>query len=106
MREYAPMNDHSDKRPDSEPEEEFEPGIGDPYRFEAPSRQPGFARASKIMLVVGAIMSAVGVVGGLGPIVFTSGDDKLRFMDLLMLAPAGVILMFAGITGWVIAGGR
>ena len=100
------MSDQSDKRPDPDHEEEFEPGIGDPYRFEAPSPQPGFARASKIMLVAGAILSAIGVIGGLGPIVFTSGDDKLRFMDLLMLAPAGVILMFTGITGWVIAGGR
>ena len=106
MREGALISDQSNNRPESDPEEEFEPGIGDPYRFEAPSRQPGFARASKIMLVVGAILSAVGVIGGLGPIVFTSGDDKLRFMDLLMLAPAGVILMFAGITGRVIAGGR
>ena len=101
------MSDHSDKRPDSfSDDEEFEPGIGDPYRFEAPSRQPGFARASKVMLVIGAILSAVGVIGGLGPIVFTSAEDKRQFMDLLMLAPAGVILMFAGITGWVIAGGR
>ena len=100
------MSDHSDKRTESDPEEEFEPGIGDPYRFEAPSRQPGFARASKIMLIVGALLAVVGVIGGLVPIVFTSGEDKLRFMDLLMLAPAGVILMFTGITGWVIAGGR
>ncbi|MDG4866749.1 hypothetical protein P8631_01840 [Guyparkeria sp. 1SP6A2] len=100
------MQNDSDKKPDNSPEEEFEPGIGDPYRFEAPSRQPGFARASKAMLVIGAIMSAIGVIGGLGPIVFTSADDKRQFMDLLLLAPAGVILMFAGITGWVIAGGR
>ncbi|MBN2872788.1 MAG: hypothetical protein JXJ30_07745 [Halothiobacillaceae bacterium] len=100
------MNDRSDQRTESDSEEEFEPGIGDPYRFEAPSRQPGFARASKVMLVLGAILTVVGVVGGLGPIVFTSGDDKRQFMDLLMLAPAGVVLMFTGITGWVIAGGR
>ncbi|MFN2382085.1 MAG: hypothetical protein ABR561_05980 [Guyparkeria sp.] len=100
------MTDPSDKKATNQPDDEFEPGIGDPYRFEAPSRQPGFARVSKAMLVIGAIMCAVGVVGGLGPIVFTSEEDKLRFMNLLMLAPAGVILMFAGITGWVIAGGR
>ncbi|MFP4251002.1 MAG: hypothetical protein ACLFRM_00020 [Guyparkeria sp.] len=100
------MTDPSEKKPANPPEEEFEPGIGDPYRFEAPSRQPGFARISKAMLIVGAILSTVGVVGGLGPIVFTSEEDKRQFMNLLMLAPAGVILMFAGITGWVIAGGR
>ncbi|MFI9653833.1 hypothetical protein ABGV17_03755 [Guyparkeria sp. GHLCS8-2] len=100
------MIDPSEKKPTDHPDDEFEPGIGDPYRFEAPSRQPGFARVSKVMLVIGAILSAVGVVGGLGPIVFTSGEDKRQFMNLLMLAPVGVILMFAGITGWVIAGGR
>ncbi len=100
------MTDPSEKKPTDHPDDEFEPGIGDPYRFEAPSRQPGFARVSKAMLVIGAILSTVGVVGGLGPIMFTSEEDKLQFMNLLMLAPAGVILMFAGITGWVIAGGR
>lgn len=100
------MSEQSEKRPTPPSEEEFEPGIGDPYRFEAPSRQPGFARVSKVMLVVGAIMTVVGVVGGLGPIVFVSDADKHQFMNLLMFAPAGVILMFTGITGWVIAGGR
>ncbi|MFO7580939.1 hypothetical protein [Guyparkeria sp.] len=100
------MKDDHDRKPDAPEEEEFEPGIGDPYRFEAPTRQPGFARASKYMLIVGAIMSAVGVVAGLGPMVFGSSEEKLQLMNLLMLAPAGVILMFAGITGWVIAGGR
>jgi uncharacterized membrane protein len=100
------MSDEHDKRPEAAEEEEFEPGIGDPYRFEAPTRQPGFARASKYMLVLGAIISTIGVIGGLGPMVFGSDEDARQFMNLLMLAPAGVILMFAGITGWVIAGGR
>lgn len=100
------MSDEHDKRPEASEEEEFEPGIGDPYRFEAPSRQPGFARVSKVMLVVGAVLTLIGVIGGLGPIVFAGGEDKRQFMNLLMLAPAGVVLMFTGITGWVIAGGR
>jgi len=100
------MNDDREKKPEPAEEEEFEPGIGDPYRFEAPTRQPGFARASKYILVLGAVISTIGVVAGLGPMIFGASEDKLQFMNLLMLAPAGVILMFAGITGWVIAGGR
>ncbi|HSH84093.1 MAG TPA: hypothetical protein VK979_02895 [Guyparkeria sp.] len=100
------MTDHSEKQIPPPSEEEFEPGIGNPYRFEAPSRQTGFGLVSKVILVIGVILSIAGVVGGLGPLLFTSADDKSQFMNLLMLTPAGVLLTFAGMTGWVIAGGR
>lgn len=90
-----------------DPTDEFEPGIDNPYRYEAHRPQPGVGRFSKIMLIVGVVFTVLGLLFGLLPMVLgseTASDSPL--MNLLMLTPMGFMLMFAGITGWVIAGGK
>jgi len=90
-----------------EPAGEFEPGIENPYQYEGQAPQPGVGRFSKWMLIVGVILTVIGLFFGLLPMVLgseTASDSPL--MNLLMLAPMGFMLMFAGITGWVIAGGK
>jgi hypothetical protein len=38
--------------------------------------------------------------------ILVKGGGHSIFLDLLMLAPAGSLMAFAGITGWVISGGK
>lgn len=87
-------------------EDDFEPGHVDPYRYEPRVRPSGFGVVSKWMMIVGALMTLIGVVGGFSVMFFYHGGGHSPFLDLLMLAPAGFVLGFAGITGWVISGGR
>ncbi len=89
------------------PEEEFEPGLQNPHRQERPMEGAhGFGLFSKRIMILGAIMVIIGVVGGFSAMFLMKNGSDSVFMDLLMLAPAGFLLGFAGITGWVISGGK
>jgi hypothetical protein len=93
------MNPQDDK-------EEFEPGAHNPYRYEPRIRPSNLGRFSKFLLILGAILVLVGVVGGFSAMFFMKDGSNSPFMDLLMLAPAGFLMAFTGITGWVISGGK
>lgn len=86
--------------------EEFEPGVQDPYRYEPKYAKSGIGQFSKVLLVLGAIMTAVGVIGGFGAMFLMKDGSHSVFLDLLMLAPLGFLMAFTGITGWVISGGK
>ncbi|HQS01895.1 MAG: hypothetical protein B7Y07_00760 [Halothiobacillus sp. 24-54-40] len=86
--------------------EEFEPGAHNPYRYEPRLRPSNLGRFSKFLLIFGAILVLIGVVGGFSAMFFMKDGSNSPFMDLLMLAPAGFLMAFTGITGWVISGGK
>lgn len=92
--------------PKQDSNEEFEPGIQDPYRYERKYTKSGIGQFSKVLLVLGAIMTVVGVVGGFGAMFLIKGGGHSVFLDLLMLAPLGFLMAFTGMTGWVISGGK
>lgn len=89
-----------------EPQDEFEPGLGDPYRYEPPVPVSRFGLISKWLLIIGVVLTAIGVIGGFSVMYLYKGGGDSPFLDLLMLAPIGFVFAFAGITGWVISGGR
>ena len=89
-----------------DPQDEFEPGTQNPYRNEPKYARSGVGQFSKVLLVVGAILTAIGVIGGFSAMFMIKNGSDSIFMDLLMLAPLGFLLAFTGITGWVISGGK
>ncbi len=91
-------------QPDND--EEFEPGAHNPYRYEPKMKPSNFGRFSKFLLILGSILVAIGVVGGFGAMFLMKDGSHSIFLDLLMLAPAGFLMAFTGITGWVISGGK
>lgn len=92
-----PPQDHND---------EFEPGVQDPYRYEPKYGKSRVGQFSKVLIVLGAIMTLIGVVGGFSAMFLIKNGSQSVFMDLLMLAPLGFLMAFTGITGWVISGGK
>lgn len=89
-----------------ESEDEFEPGIQNPYRYEPRVKASGLGLFSKWLLILGGVLTAIGVIGGFSTMILVKGGGHSIFLDLLMLAPAGSLMAFAGITGWVISGGK
>lgn len=89
-----------------EPDDEFEPGLQNPYRYEPKVRASGLGLFSKWLLIIGAVLTAIGVIGGFSTMFLVKGGGHSIFLDLLMLAPAGFLIAFTGITGWVISGGK
>ncbi|MDD3575653.1 MULTISPECIES: hypothetical protein [unclassified Halothiobacillus] len=86
--------------------EEFEPGVENPHRFEPKYAKSGIGQFSKVLIVVGAIMTTIGVIGGFSAMFLMKDGSHSVFLDLLMLAPLGFLMAFTGITGWVISGGK
>ncbi|HUX81716.1 MAG TPA: hypothetical protein VMV35_02665 [Halothiobacillus sp.] len=89
-----------------EPDDEFEPGVQNPHHFEPKIRPSGLGVFSKWLLILGGVLTAIGVIGGFSTMILVKGGGHSIFLDLLMLAPAGSLMAFAGITGWVISGGK
>lgn len=92
--------------PQHDTKEEFEPGVQDPYRYEPKYAKSGIGQFSKVLVVLGALMTAIGVIGGFGAMFLMKNGSHSIFLDLLMLAPLGFLMAFTGITGWVISGGK
>jgi hypothetical protein len=87
-------------------EEEFEPGVQNPYRYEPKYAKSGIGQFSKVLIILGAIMTVIGVVGGFSAMFLMKDGSHSVFLDLLMLAPLGFLMAFTGVTGWVISGGK
>ncbi|MGC9455989.1 MAG: hypothetical protein ACP5DC_00565 [Halothiobacillaceae bacterium] len=61
-------------------------------------------QASKWMMIVGIVLTAVGMIFGMGGMMLGYTDTAV--VDLIMLIPGGFLMTFAGLTGWILAGGR
>jgi len=86
---------------------EFEPSQSRPAPIRpASSRKNSDAigRASKFMMIAGAILTAIGMIFGMGSMLL--GFTESAVMDLIMIVPGGFLMCFAGLTGWVLAGGK
>ncbi len=63
---------------------------------------PLMKQAAKLVLILSIAVTAVGLVVGLGGMLFDFGDFAFKF---LMLVPFGFLFTFASLTVWVLLGG-
>ncbi|MFP4155015.1 MAG: hypothetical protein ACOC00_03280 [Halothiobacillaceae bacterium] len=86
-----------------EPSDQDTPEPG-PVKPAERSGNDAIGRASKWMMIVGIVLTAIGMIFGMGGMMLGYTDTAV--VDLIMIVPGGFLMTFAGLTGWILSGGR